>query len=115
MQIVIKADLIFFVPMLLKTFWFSFIITDFSLTDFQFFTPLSLLSIFDVSLIDKWLIYPLQTFNVFEVIFWFLLGYQLKSVLRKNFSESFKLIITSYGSGLIIWVVFVVFFVVTVS
>lgn len=114
-RIVIKADLVFFIPALIKLLWFSFINTNFSLVDFQYFMPISLLSIFEVSQIEKWLIYPLQTLNIFELVFWLLLGYQLKPLLKKDFSESLKLILASYGSGLMIWIIFVVFFVVNLT
>ena len=106
---VIKADLIFLIPILLKTLWFSLGDINFNLEDFQYFSPISLLNIFEVSMIQKWLIYPLQAINIFEVAFWIILGYQLKTFLKNDFTKSFKLVLASYGSGFIIWIIFVVF------
>jgi len=113
--IVAKADLVFFVPIMLKILWFTFVEERFTIKDIQQFYPLSLVNIFDVSSLDNWLLYPLQTFNVFEVLFWFALAYELKNYLKEDFTTSFKFVLSTYGSGLFVWVIFVVFLIVNNS
>lgn len=113
--IVAKVDLVFFVPVILKILWFTFVEERFTLKDIQQFYPLSLVNIFDISSLDNWLLYPLQTFNIFEVLFWFALAYELKNYLKEDFTGSFKFVLSTYGSGLFVWVIFVVFLIVNNS
>jgi hypothetical protein len=115
MSIVVVADFIFLIPALFKIVWFTFGKTDFTLEDLQHFSPLSLLNIFDVQHVEKWLIYPLHAFNVFEIAFWFLLGWLLMPILKKGFTESFTFVMASYGSAFLMWIVLVVFITVTLT
>lgn len=80
-----------------------------SLEYLQFFTPLSLINLFSVGEIDRWYIYPLQTINLFEIVYWFVLAYLLKMEIQKTFWKSFEFVLSTYVVGLIVWVVFVVF------
>jgi hypothetical protein len=43
------------------------------------------------------------------VAFWFALAYELKAYFQDDFAKSFGTVMASYGSGLVIWIVFVVF------
>ncbi len=105
---VVLADIIFFVPQLIKIIWFSFN-TNYSMTDIQYFSPGSALSIFDPLTVQAWLLLPLQAFNIFELGFWFLLAYQLKEYFEGDFTASFKNVALSYGSSYVVWVLFVMF------
>jgi len=105
---VVKADLIFLLSLVLKVVWFS-IHTDYTLTEFQTFIPFSIINLFDVSTVDKWLLYPLQVLNIFEVLFWFLLALQLRKYIGSSLNISFQIVLFSYGTGLLLWVVFVTF------
>lgn len=107
LTLVVKADLVFLIPSMIKIIWFSF--SEYDLADFQKFYPLSLLNIIDESTVEQWLIYPLQTLNLFEITFWILLAYQLKRIYSYNFSQAFGLVVSSYGSSLLIWIIFMVF------
>jgi len=107
-QVVMIADLVFLLAQLLRTIilW----ITDInSLTEIQYFLPFSLLSLFDVKELDVWFIYPLQVINVFEIVYWFILALGLKIVFEKKFSKMFRLVLSSYGTGLVIWIMVVMF------
>jgi hypothetical protein len=105
---VIKADMIFLIPAIIKLVWFTFN-TDYTIEDIQYFMPGSLLNFFESSSVEKWLVYPLQAFNIFEVAFWFVLAYQLKEFFKNDFTASFQTVALSYGSSFVVWVVFVVF------
>lgn len=115
-KIALQAEFIFIVPVIIKLLWFSFVQTDYSFVDIQLFSPFSALGIFDVAVIQKnqaWLIYPLQTLSVFEVAYWFLLAKGVSEILKKDFTKSFELVMASYGTGLILWIVTVMFITVT--
>lgn len=108
MPAVIKADMVFFVPALIKIVWFTFQ-TDYTLTDLQTFLPGSLLNFFEPSEIAPWLAYPLQAINIYELAFWVILAFQLKEYFKNDATSAFQTVALSYGSGFIIWVVFIVF------
>lgn len=105
---VVLADILFLIPGVIKIFWFSFQ-PDYTLEDLQYFMPGSLLNFFNPKEIEPWLVYPLQSINIWEVAFWFALAYELKGYFQEDFGKSFGTVMASYGSGLVIWIVFVVF------
>jgi hypothetical protein len=79
------------------------------LEDIQYFFPGSALSIFDPNQVQKWLLFPLQALNIFELGFSMLLAWQLKEYFEGDFTASFKNVALSYGSSYVVWVLFVMF------
>jgi len=80
-----------------------------SFDEINSFTPLSLLSIFGAGHLPSYLDYPLQVINVFELAYWILLAVGLKMYIGKSFGKSLRLVASSYGVGLLLWIVLVVF------
>lgn len=105
---VIIADMIFLIPAIIKMVWFTFQI-DYTLEDVQYFLPGSMLNIFNPKLLEPWLIYPIQSLNIWELVFWIALAWGLKKYLDGDFYRSMSLVAGTYGTGLVIWVVFVTF------
>jgi len=114
-QVVITAEFIFLISPIIKLFWFSLYQTDYTLENLQSFSPLSVFSLFNPTEIEPWLGYPLQLLNVFEFLYWLALAYLLKEVLGRSFSGSLGFVASTYGIGLLIWVVLVMFLTVSVS
>lgn len=108
-QIALIADSIFLIPALIKVFWFLFIQTDYTLTDLQYFYPLSILNLFDSGSLDIWFIYPLQLLNLFELLYWLVLAYGLYLILKESYDEMLKVVLSSYGFGLLLWAIFITF------
>ena len=106
---VIFAEIPFLIVPIIKLVWFLFIQTHYTFEDVQYFFPLSALQLFDVKSLPAWQIYPLQLFNVFELIYWVLLAYWLKKLLNISLNKSMEVVASSYGTGLVIWVVFITF------
>lgn len=106
---VMLAEIPFLVVPVIKLFWFLFIQTQYTLTDLQYFFPLSALQLFEVKNLPSWQIYPLQLLNVFELIYWVLLAYWLKRLLNISLNKSMEVVASSYGTGLVLWVVFITF------
>jgi len=100
------AELISQVPPVLKIFWFFFIQTDYTLTDLQQFSPFSALSLFEEGTIQPYLVYPLHLLSVWEIGYWILLAYGLSRVIGNPLTKSLQIVAVSYGSGLLLWVVF---------
>lgn len=114
-RIVILAELVFIIPSIIKIFWFGVFHVDYTLRDLQFFSPLSVLSLMDRESVEPWLIYPLQLLNVFELVYWLVLAYGLYDLTRERYSKMLGLVAASYGTGLLLWVVFVVFLTINLS
>jgi len=76
---------------------------------------LTILSYFGVENVVQWLQYPLQTLNVFEVLYMLVVGWILSKQWEQEFIESFAVVMPSYVTGLILWLVFVAFVTLQVS
>jgi len=103
------AEIPFLLVPLIKLFWFLFIQTQYNFNDLQYFYPLSALQLFEIKTLATWQIYPLQLLNVFEMVYWVLLAYWLKRLLNITLTKGMEVVIASYGTGLLLWVVFVTF------
>jgi hypothetical protein len=106
---VILAEIAFLLVPIINLCWFVFVQTKYTFQDVQYFYPLSALQLFDAQSLPKWQIYPLQLFNVFELIYWVLLAYWLKKLLNISLNKSMEVVASSYGTGLLLWVVFITF------
>ena len=113
---VVKAEFVFLSVGVLKIVWFYFFQTNYTLEDLQYFYPLSALNIVGYQGLESWFIYPLQVLNLFELAYWLLLAYFIGKLAftekdkGKPMDLGFKIVASSYGSALLLWVVVVMFF-----
>lgn len=114
-QIVLIAEFLFLIPALIKLFWFLFVETDYELIDFQTFFPLSASNLTDAGSLPKWLLYPVQLLNVFEILYWLILAYGLSLVTHEQVRKMLGLVASSYGVGLFVWMVFITFISITLT
>jgi hypothetical protein len=98
-----------------KFFYFTLVNTNYSLVDIQQFYPLSFINFLDVENLEPWLVYPLQTVNLFEITYFFVLVYGMHKLLKNNYWKSFEITAASYGTGLLIWLGFVMFLMLNIS
>lgn len=114
--IVIKIEYIFLLPIVYEIIYFKFINATATLEDLQYFYPLSALNIVGYQGLESWFIYPLQVLNLFELAYWLLLAYFIGKLAftekdkGKPMDLGFKIVASSYGSALLLWVVVVMFF-----
>jgi hypothetical protein len=113
--IALLADMVFLIPGLIKFLWFWSHPDSYDLHALQVFQPLSLLSIFDVNSLATWLVYPLQTLNIFEFIYLFVLAFGIQHSLKTSFDRSLQIVVTTYVPALVLWFVFIMFLTVTFS
>ncbi|MCG6187377.1 hypothetical protein [Maribellus maritimus] len=66
--------------------------------------------------VDPLFLYPLSLINIFELGYFLILAWLLVGVINETngerpvkFGKSLQLVTTSYGSGLLLWVVLVMF------
>lgn len=107
-KVVLVAELIFLVADVIKIGWFLLHRAE-TLQEMQYFYPLSLLFFFKPGSVPSWSIYALQLVNLFEVAYWLALAFGLRILLSRSFGHSFKLVSASYGLGLCLWLVALVF------
>ena len=82
--------------------------------------PFSVLDLLDNQAIDPLFIAPLRLLNIFELLYFLVLAMLLIPVLHEfnpgeklSYAKSLSLVAASYGSGLLLWTVFVMFFTLT--
>ncbi len=115
-NIVLKAEMIFIVVVIAKTLWFLFVQTSYTFEELQGFYPLSLVNLISTETIDPWFLYPLQVVNVFEILYWVILAVLInQSIKEPKIATGFKIVATSYGPALLIWVVGVMFFTLNIT
>ena len=114
-NVAVFAELIFLLPSIIKTLWFLFVKTDYDLNDLTLFYPLSALNLFNAETLPRYWLAPLQTLNLFEVAYWFLLAYGVADATGFSLKRAFGLVMSSYGVGLVLWVVLVMFLTITYS
>lgn len=85
------------------------IVAPINLEDLQYFSPLCVTQLIDTDKIPKYLLYPLKLINVFEIGYWLILTYGVTVFTNIRFARSLKVVASSYGVALLIWVVFIVF------
>ena len=112
--IVTKAEFIFVLVALVKLLWFVFQ-DDYTLQDVQSFYPLSALSVVGYEELQPWFVYPFQTLNLFELAYWIILAWLIGREIQSTTDKALKIVASSYGSALLIWVVAVMFFTLNVS
>lgn len=114
-NIVVKAEFIVLLAIIIKTAWFYFYQTNYTLEDLQYFYPFSALSLIGHEGLQPWFVYPFQVLNLFELAYWFILAYLLGKELESTTDKGLSIVASSYGVGLLIWVVGVMFLTLNIS
>lgn len=111
------GEVIFIVSGFYKFVNFYWIDTSYTLEDLQTYYPISLLNLKDNISTEKWLAYPLQVINLFELFYWFILAWGVREILDEKISylKSFGLVAITYGIGLFFWVGIVCFIILNTS
>jgi hypothetical protein len=114
-QISLKGEFVLLLVGYFKFGYFYFFKTDYTLQDLQRYYPLSFINFLNFEKLEPWLIYPLQTINLFEITYFFVLVYGMYRLLNYNYWKSFEITSVSYGTGLIIWLGLVMFLTLNLS
>ncbi len=115
LRIALLGEFVLLLVGLFKFGYFYFIKTEYTLQDMQQYYPLSYINFLDIERLQPWLVYPLQTVNLFEIGYFFVLVYGLWKLLENKFSKSFEMVAVSYGTGLLIWLGLVMFLTLNMS
>ena len=117
LTVVLMAEFVFVIAGFYKFFNFYLVDTDYTLETLQTYYPLSLINYKEVISTEKWLAYPLQLCNLFEVIYWGILAWGIWQLADKKISyqRSLGYVALTYGIGLLFWVGVVCFLILSVS
>ena len=117
LTIVLMAEFVFVIAGFYKFFNFYLIDTDYTLETLQTYYPLSLINFKEAISTEKWLAYPLQLANVFELMYWGVLAWGIWQLADKKISyqRSLGYVALTYGVGLLFWVGVVCFLILSVS
>ncbi|QCX53499.1 hypothetical protein [Elizabethkingia sp. JS20170427COW] len=109
--IVLVAEFIFIIAGFYKFVNFYWIEPNFTLEDLQTYYPISLINLREYISTEKWMAYPLQITNLFEVFYWVILVYGITELSENKvkFGKAFSLVSITYGVGLLFWVGIVCF------
>lgn len=107
-HIAMFAELVFLFAQMIKTIVIALTKLE-DLNELQYIASFSLLNIINNKNIDPWFIYPLHTMNIFEIVYWLFLAFILKTLLQKEYSRMIKFVLSTYGIGLLILIIVVMF------
>ena len=117
LTVVLIAEFVFVIAGFYKFFNFYLMDTDYTLETLQTYYPLSLINFKDAISTEKWLAYPLQLCNVFELFYWGILAWGIWELADKKISyiKSLGYVALTYGIGLLFWVGVVCFLILSIS
>lgn len=117
LTVVLIAEFVFIIAGFYKFFNFYLIDTDYTLETLQTYYPLSLINYKEAISTEKWLAYPLQLLNVFELMYWGVLAWGIWELTNKKISyqRSLGYVALTYGIGLLFWVGVVCFLILSIS
>lgn len=115
--VVLIAEFVFVIAGFFKFVNFHWIDNYYTVEDLQTYYPISLLNLKEHISTEKWLAYPLQIVNLFELFYWFILAWGVRELLEQKISylKSFGLVAITYGIGLLFWVGVVCFIILNAS
>lgn len=117
LQVVLIAEFVFIIAGFYKFFNFYLVDTDYTLENLQTYYPLSLINFKEAISTEKWLAYPLQLVNLFELAYWSILAWGIWELADQkiSFPKSFGVVALTYGVGLLFWLGIVCFLILSVS
>ena len=103
-KVVMVSELVFFLPELIKIFYFILIFPDPTLHEVRAFYPFSLMNLFDYETLSSAWHYPLKALNIFELVYWFVLIQCLQLIIKKDPVQIRWLAISFYVVPFILWI-----------
>lgn len=108
-RVATAAEIIFVLAAAVKVLWFCFFAGNYTLTDINFFYPVSLINLFSQQEVDTLWVFPLQTLNLFHLCYILLLIYGVRISGNISNVNSQKIVAGTYLPVLVIWIAFIMF------
>ena len=113
--VVLISEFIWILPSLISIIWFVLIDSEYTLSDLQYFQPLSLMNFFNGEQVETWLVLPLKSLNLFQVAYMLVLALGIRRLINRDYNTSLSFVVPTYGLGLITWIVFITFISINLS
>ncbi|MBN1185584.1 MAG: hypothetical protein JXB49_25080 [Bacteroidales bacterium] len=113
-NIALKAESVFCLANVVKVAVLLFLKRTEVFEDLNYY-PLSLINLTGTAGIYKWLVYALQTLNLFELFYWLLLAKGLEVSLSRDYGSMLLLVLSTYVIGLVLWIMVVMLLVMNIS
>ncbi len=108
-KVVIISELVFIVASITKLLWFIFFAGNYTLDDMSFFYPLSLINLFNRAEVATYWIYPLQTVNIFQVLYVLSLAMGLSRVSSFKKEVADRVVLFTYVPAIAVWIALFMF------
>jgi len=108
-RVVTGSEIVFVIAGISKVLWFYFFAGNYTITDISFFYPASLINLFTPEEVDSLWIFPLQTANLFNIVYLLLLAYGISVIGNVNKAFSEKIVLSTYVPALLFWIALVMF------
>ena len=105
-HVALVSETVFLLAEFVKIMWFVLIDRQPEIPEIISFYPLSLMNLFDPTMVTDNLKYPLKALNLFELLYWFVLIEAINITAGKKWSYAFAIVFTTYVPGFIIWVIY---------
>jgi hypothetical protein len=105
-RVVMAAELVFYIPEIIKIVWFMAIETDPDFYRIQAFYPMSLMTFFDHVTLPARYHYPLKALNIFELAYLGALMMGVWHFSKRSFKNAAVIILTTYLPIFILWLIF---------
>jgi hypothetical protein len=108
-KIVIASEIVFVCAGAIKFLWFYLFAGNYDLNDIGFFSPLSLINMFKISEVSRLWIFPLQTVNLFQIIYVISISFGLHKICHVGKPDSDRIVLLSYLPALTLWISLIMF------
>ncbi|MFZ2285864.1 MAG: hypothetical protein WAV93_02660 [Bacteroidales bacterium] len=108
-KVVIVGELVFIAASITKLLWFIFFAGNYTLDDMSFFYPLSLINLFDRTEVASYWIYPLQTVNIFQLVYVLILALGLSKISSLKKVVTDRVVLGTYVPAMAVWIALIMF------
>ena len=108
-KVVIISELVFISASIVKLIWFIFFAGNYTLDDMSFFYPLSLINLFNRAEVATYWIYPLQTVNIFQLLYILILALGLSRVSSLKKKDADRVVLGTYIPAIAVWIALIMF------
>jgi hypothetical protein len=105
-HVALVSETVFLLAEFAKIMWFILIDRQPEIPEIISFYPLSLMNLFDPTMVADNLQYPLKALNLFELFYWIVLVEAINITAGKKWSYAFAIVFTTYVPSFIIWVIY---------
>ncbi|MDR0661588.1 MAG: hypothetical protein LBG19_12565 [Prevotellaceae bacterium] len=107
LQVVVISMSVFVAEYLAEFLWLYLVKPDYTSIELMGFTLFSALQLFDINTTPSYLLYALQTINLWELLFCLTLAYGLSRSTGIKYSIMLKSTSIIYGGALLLWILLI--------